>query len=60
MRDRLILLAVSLLAWMIVGWAVIPAIYIVYLVYKKRMFQAFIVVALYAAFLGLPEIMASL
>jgi hypothetical protein len=45
---------------MIVGWAVIPAIYIVYLVYKKRMIQAFIVGALYAAFLGLPEIMASL
>jgi hypothetical protein len=60
MRDRLILLAISLLCWLIVGWAVIPAIYIVYLVYKKRMIQAFIVGALYVAFLGLPEIMASL
>ena len=60
MRDRLILLAISRLAWLIVGWAVIPAIYIVYLVYKKRMIQAFIVGALYVAFLGLPEIMASL
>jgi hypothetical protein len=60
MRDRLILLAISILVWIIIGWAAIPAIYIVYLVYKKRMIQAFIVGALYVAFLGLPEIMASL
>lgn len=60
MRDRLIMLVVAIFAWMIVGWEIAPAIYILYLVYKKRMIQAFIIGALYVGFLGLPEIMASL
>lgn len=60
MRDRFIMLVVAIFAWMIVGWEIVPAIYILYLVYKKRMIQAFIIGALYVGFLGLPEIMASL
>ena len=60
MRDRLIMLVVAIFALMIVGWEIVPAIYILYLVYKKRMIQAFIIGALYVGFLGLPEIMASL
>ena len=60
MRDRLIMLVIAIFAWMIIGWEIVPAIYVLYLVYKKRMIQAFIVGALYVAFLGLPEIMASL
>jgi hypothetical protein len=60
MRDRLIMLVVAIFAWMIISWEIVPAIYILYLVYKKRMIQAFIIGALYVGFLGLPEIMASL
>jgi len=60
MRDRLIMLAICLFAWVTAGLAVVPAIYIVYLVYKKRMIRAFIIGAIYLAYLGLPEVMASL
>jgi len=54
------MLAICLFAWVTAGLAVVPAIYIVYLVYKKRMIRAFIIGAIYLAYLGLPEVMASL
>ena len=60
MRDRLILLLIALLAWVVIGYEIIPAIYILYLVYKKRMLQAFIIGAIYVGFLGLPEIISAL
>ena len=60
MRDRLIMLLIALLAWVVIGYEIIPAIYILYLVYKKRMLQAFIIGANYVWFLGLPEIISAL
>jgi len=60
MRDRLIMLIIALLAWVVIGYEIIPAIYILYLVYKKRMLQAFVIGAIYIVFLGLPEIIRAL
>lgn len=54
------MLVIALLAWVVIGYEIIPAIYILYLVYKKRMIQAFVIGALYIVFLGLPEIIRSL
>lgn len=56
----MIMLLIALLAWVVIGYEIIPAIYILYLVYKKRMLQAFIIGAIYVGFLGLPEIISAL